>query len=125
MDSARQGRVGKPCAEPRCPEVIAEGKYCAKHAPEHKQELQAFARKKVERLPLYNSAAWKRTRAAKLAQTPTCERCNRALATVVHHVTMARDGPEQHFREDNLEALCVSCHARESQRESRQNRQSF
>ena len=112
------GRIGKPCREPRCANLARDGfHYCEKHAAQ--EVTGAFLRKAKQRLALYNSAAWQRTRAAKLARDPVCEVCKRAAATQIHHKATARETPELSFSLDNLESICARCHARESARESR------
>lgn len=64
----------------------------------------------------YNSKRWQMTRRAKLDRTPICERCNNELATEVHHRTAIADGGAEYAME-NLEALCKSCHSRETRGE--------
>lgn len=110
------GKLGHACPEPRCPEIAPDGqKYCAKHAalyPTHRLNERA-----QERLPFYKSKAWKNLRKYFLSRHPICNRCAREAASVVHHIKPAREHPELRFNIENLEALCGSCHNRESQRE--------
>lgn len=110
------GKLGHPCAEPRCPEIISDReKYCEKHralypSHRHNQRVQ-------DRLPLYHTQQWKRLRRLVLSQNPLCQRCWREVARVVHHIKPAREYPELQYVLENLEALCDSCHNKESQRE--------
>lgn len=110
------GKLGHPCAEPRCPEIIPDReKYCEKHAtlyPSHRHNERI-----QDRLPLYRTARWKKLRAYVLARSPLCQRCNTEAARVVHHVKPAREYPHLQWSLDNLEALCDRCHNRESQQE--------
>ena len=111
------GKIGKPCRESRCSEIV-EGseKYCEKH---RRLEFQnAFNNVNKERLDFYGSSRWQRIRKLKLAQTPICEVCNRRIATQVHHLHKARDNPDQRYEMENLQSICIWCHARETQRET-------
>jgi 5-methylcytosine-specific restriction endonuclease McrA len=59
----------------------------------------------------YDSEAWKRARARRLASYPVCERCNREFARHVHHRIKLKDcTPSQRLDQDNLMSVCVSCH---------------
>ena len=114
----KEGRIGHPCKESFCPEIVPDGfSYCSKH--KHLESTHGFTRKNRTRLKVYGSAAWRRARTYKLSINPLCEGCGTQAATEVHHVAQARTCQEGIFNADNLQALCRSCHARESQRESR------
>lgn len=72
-----------------------------------------------ERHRFYCRAAWtKRTRPAKLARDPLCERCLKhdvlTPAAHVHHIQDLADRPDLAHDLDNLEALCASCHSGET-----------
>ena len=63
----------------------------------------------------YKSTAWERTRAAFLTSKHwACERCGNP-ATVAHHKVHLSprniNNPQVSLSWDNLEALCVNCHA--------------
>lgn len=59
----------------------------------------------------YNSAAWARARATKLAEHPVCERCRRTWATSVHHVRpLKKCSPAERLDQRNLMAVCGPCH---------------
>lgn len=110
------GKLGKPCKEPRCPEIVTGGgSYCAKHADLGKRERFEFTN--VDRMTFYSSARWQRIRAMKLAGNPICEICGQRFATQVHHLENARKSPERRYDMSNLQSVCVWCHARETQRE--------
>jgi 5-methylcytosine-specific restriction endonuclease McrA len=53
-----------------------------------------------------------RTRAKFLADHPLCEHCGRIATDVHHRVDIAAGG--SHWAFENLQALCHSCHGRES-----------
>jgi len=59
----------------------------------------------------YNSAAWQRCRANKLAEKPWCERCG-ALAEHVHHRTPIATpaGWESRLDVAGLMSVCIACH---------------
>jgi 5-methylcytosine-specific restriction protein A len=67
-----------------------------------------------ERKAFYNSAAWRRLRAAVLRARPLCARCAKAglvvEASIVHHVEERLQRPDLAFATSNLEGLCPSCH---------------
>ena len=62
----------------------------------------------------YQSEAWRRVRAAVLAENPLCAHClTRDVltpATHVHHIKERKDAPELAYDRANLEALCSPCH---------------
>jgi len=60
---------------------------------------------------------WRKFRARYLAAHPACSRCKSA-ATDVHHIVPLSDGG-QLLDESNVEALCHTCHSRETCGESR------
>lgn len=72
---------------------------------------------------LYQTAAWRAKRAAKLAADPLCERCVRmgdvVEATVVHHRIAHRGDLRLFWSSDNLQSLCAPCHDGEAQHEER------
>lgn len=92
-----------PCAFPRCPELTAK-KYCAKHQP---LQYDPARRRHYDR-------RWEKLRAVYLARNPLCAHCQQAgrltPATEVHHIVPVAQGGADH--EDNLMALCKSCHSR-------------
>jgi len=70
-----------------------------------------------ERVAFYHSKAWKATQAAYMAsKCHVCERCGRAAKIVHHRTHLNADNlhdPMVTLGWDNLECLCVTCHARE------------
>jgi len=84
-----------------------------KHAPVYQPPARISEAKK-ERRKLYNSIAWKRLRALKLAQDALCEKCLAAGKVVpgehVHHVEKLSDRPDLALTLDNLQTLCAPCH---------------
>lgn len=64
----------------------------------------------------YDSAAWRRTRAEKLARDPLCEGCKMAgkltAASHVHHAIEIKVDWDRRLDPDNLVSACHSCHSR-------------
>lgn len=69
--------------------------------------------------PFYNTARWKRLRAAQLAAHPLCAFCVQLgyteLAEVVDHKRPHRGDPALFFDADNLQSLSKRCHDRHKQ----------
>lgn len=97
-----------------CGRVAVYGAWCAKHRPERK-------RKPKQADPFYLSRAWRRFRAWYLANHPFCELCLKkgqlVTAKMVDHVIELKDGGAQ-LAEENVQALCWSCHANKTAREA-------
>jgi 5-methylcytosine-specific restriction endonuclease McrA len=114
------GSIGSKCAELGCyAMVVAPQRYCSTH-----KKQSAYKKVTKERLPLYNTAAWKNARLAFLSTHPLCNRCG-APASIVHHIKTAREHPELRFDADNLEALCFGCHQSETASEIAERRGSL
>lgn len=107
-----------PCRHPTCAAYVQRrGGYCAEHVQRgrvaraqrnrsYDQHVRSPAAK-----AFYNSAAWQRARATKLASAPVCERCTKAFAQHVHHrIPLAQCTPEQKTAQWNLRSLCQPCH---------------
>src|SRR4051812_26932724 len=100
------------CDHSSCTELLDAKGFCAKHAHEagpsvvyDKYKRDPAAKK------FYNSAAWKRCRAAKVAAQPTCERCKVAFTDHVHHIIpLSACTPEQKLDHSNLRCTCIACH---------------
>ena len=65
----------------------------------------------------YQSTAWRKLRAVKLAREPMCEECARqgraTPAQMVDHIVPINKGGAP-LDVDNLQSLCNACHARKS-----------
>ena len=90
--------------------------------PWHKQKKpSAKTRTSNDNRKIYDSSKWRyQLRPMKLRSTPFCEICmtNDILteAKEVDHILPISEGGEA-FDIGNLQALCVSCHARKSAKE--------
>lgn len=58
---------------------------------------------------------WQRLRLMILAKEPLCRLCGNRFATQVDHVVPRSKGGDD--SEDNLQALCASCHSKKTRRE--------
>ena len=105
------------CHHPTCTEYVRErGGLCPEHATTGKTataERHQFYdqhRRDPEAKAFYNSAAWKRARAIKLAREPVCEKCGEHWAEHVHHVRKVKTHPELRLDQSNLKSVCAPCH---------------
>lgn len=98
-------KPARPCMVPGCPNLVeTPGVHrCPEH---HREYLQQWERPRDVKY----DQTWRMRSRMFLAQNPTCERCG-APAELAHHIYRKRDGGADD--EENLEALCRSCHERE------------
>jgi 5-methylcytosine-specific restriction enzyme A len=63
---------------------------------------------------LYGKIRWKRLRRLQMAEFPLCRMCEAAgrttPATLVDHITPAKDDVELFFDMNNLQSICRPCH---------------
>lgn len=115
----------RPCSHPGCPE-LTDGRYCAAH-----QKLADKQYEKYDRDPESKKRygrTWKRIRDRYIAAHPLCEQCKKdgklTPAEEIHHIKPLSQGGTH--AEENLMALCTSCHseitAREGGRWQRQSK---
>lgn len=104
----------KPCRYPGCPRV-QHGSWCDQHRKEDQRRESAQRRADGPVWP-YKLARWKRFRLVVLGNYPLCQRCGVATSRDVHHVKSPRTHPDLAFDPLNVEALCKSCHSRETMR---------
>ena len=96
------------CAQPGCYLSPTSGGRCSKH------RRRAATRTPNASPRLYDRKAWKILRRRVLFEQPLCS-CG-DLAVDVHHRHALADGGAELSRE-NLEALCRSCHSRQTRLE--------
>jgi len=101
----------RPCSYPGC-RRLTDGRYCDEHRQVAEHHYNHYLRD-----PDTNKRygrAWKKIRARFLLQHPLCEQCrleNRLTpAQEVHHIVPLANGGTHD--ENNLLALCKSCHSR-------------
>lgn len=101
----------RPCAYQGCPK-LTEGRFCDEHKRLEDKMYDRYKRP-VEHRERYGYA-WRKIRKAFLLKQPFCEMCAKekrmTLATEVHHILpLAHGGKNDN---ENLMALCKSCHSR-------------
>jgi 5-methylcytosine-specific restriction protein A len=103
-------KAKKPCAYPGCRE-LASAYFCPAHAKQDAREYNRYRRDPAHRKRY--GQAWRIIRNRYIAAHPLCEKCTGAgrvtPAREVHHILpLAKGGTHD---EDNLMALCSSCHS--------------
>lgn len=104
-------RPKKPCGYPGCPN-LTDGRYCEEHTTIMNQRYNKYERpyKSSERY----GGAWRLIRNRYIRAHPLCEKCLEdgrfTPAKEVHHILPLKHGGTH--SEDNLMALCKSCHSR-------------
>lgn len=101
----------RPCSYPGCPKLTNE-RFCEEHQKVANQNYERYDRDKTTKKKY--GRAWKLIRNKYVSQHPFCEVCyaNGVLVETeeVHHKKPLREGGTHD--EDNLIALCKSCHSR-------------
>ena len=109
----------KPCAHPGCPELVRDGRYCAKHKRQVNADYNSHRRDKTAQ-SFYDSPQWRRLRKMKLNAQPLCEECHRnGRFTPARHVDHIKEISHGGAPLDmaNLQSLCHSCHSSKTLRE--------
>jgi 5-methylcytosine-specific restriction protein A len=106
MDKSPKKRISRrplrPCLKPGCRELVKKG-YCYRHKPVKlfvSKERESAAKRGYDR-------KWRRFREYYLRKNPVCVKC-KDLATMIHHIEKLPKGSK--YGEENLQALCASCH---------------
>ena len=101
----------RPCSHPGCPE-LTNGRYCGEHAKLAAKTYERYGRDPETR-KRYGSA-WRKISKQYLEEHLFCELCRQEgrmrAATLVHHIKNIREGGTND--EENLMALCNSCHSK-------------
>ena len=101
----------RPCSHPGCP-MLTGGQFCEEHAKEEAKRYEKYDRDPAVRKRY--GRAWKRIRDRYAAAHPLCELCQKNGLLIpteeIHHKTPLSEGGTHN--EENLIALCKSCHAR-------------
>lgn len=109
-------RAGTACRKPGCPGIVRSG-ICTKCGPlrsrsDHDDRRGTAASRGYDH-------RWRKLRQMYLAAHPLCVECERiglvTAATDVDHIRAKRHGGTDD--EDNLQALCHTCHSRKTARE--------
>lgn len=83
---------------------------CPTHAKNGKTKSNNKWVEDPDAYAFYHSMAWRRLSAQKRYNTPVCERCNKAMAQIIHHMISRRARPELALVYSNLMAVCRKCH---------------
>ena len=94
----------RPCTYPGCRALVRGASRCSAHP---------YARVKGEYDAFYSSPAWRKLRAVFIRRHPLCAACG-GPAKHVDHVLARKDAPHLELEWANLQALCVSCHAKKT-----------
>jgi 5-methylcytosine-specific restriction protein A len=104
----------RPCLEPGCAALVQHGR-----CPTHARQLEQ-ARPNREARRWYYTARWRALRSQVLGAHPLCVVCLHdgqvTAATEVDHIVPHRSDPVLFWNYHNLQALCVTCHSRKTQR---------
>ena len=100
----------RPCGQPGCPNLVEAGEhYCSEHRKQYNKRSNAG----------HYDSHWRKISKGYLSRNPLCVECEKAgrltPATETHHIIPVADGGTH--AEDNLMALCKSCHSRISLKE--------
>lgn len=101
----------RPCSMPGCPRRAVQRGRCELHQRLSRQPDQRGSA--TERGYGYH---WQQVSAAYLRRSPECVVCGAQATDVDHIVPRSRGGTDD---EDNLQALCHSCHSRKTRRVDR------
>jgi len=110
------------CLSPICPALLKERGYCSKHqhlaAPKYDATDRLYDRYRRDKQSkkFYDGAQWKAAEKRQLRAFPVCQRCNRLLAEMVHHIRPVKEvrdvEPRLLLAPENLMSLCNPCHNR-------------
>lgn len=101
----------RPCGFPGCPN-LTDGRFCEEHAKQENRRYERYQRDPATKRRY--GRAWQRIRDRYAAAHPFCEECyKRGVLTPteeIHHIVPLSHGGTH--ADDNLMALCKSCHSR-------------
>lgn len=95
---------------------------------DRREEQKDYNRDRRQRQEFYNSGRWRRIRKQFITLNPLCESCKNAgviePARVVDHIEPIEYGGDP-YAGNNLQSLCVPCHARKTGEDQRRERARF
>ena len=104
-------RPKKPCGFPGCP-LLTHNRYCEEHTRVMNTRYNKYERPYTSS-ERYGSE-WRKIRNRFIKEHPLCEECLKqdrlTPSKEVHHIVPLKNGGTN--REDNLMALCKSCHSK-------------
>jgi 5-methylcytosine-specific restriction protein A len=93
----------RPCCKPGCANLVANG-YCNSHQ-------KAVVDNRPTASQRGYGARWQKWRKWYLINNPMCVDCSIKPASEVHHIKKLTDYPELQYVNNNVMALCKSCHS--------------
>lgn len=110
-------KAAHPCAQPGCPELVHEGRFCPTH---RRQQWRARAEESGTASQRGYGSAWRKLRLLVLGAQPLCadpfgihEADGQVVvATDVDHIVPKAHGGDDSM--ENLQPLCRDCHQRKS-----------
>ncbi|HMR01747.1 MAG TPA: HNH endonuclease [Candidatus Competibacter phosphatis] len=114
-------KAKRGCSYPGCPALVSSGSRCPAHQrhADQQRNQQIDANRGTSTQRGYD-ARWRRIRLMYLRAHPLCVECaahgRTTQATEVDHITPLANGGTH--AEENLQALCKSCHSRKTAAQS-------
>lgn len=113
------------CTKAGCGRVAPKGSRCSLHPytppPRNRARERERDRERGSARARGYDKTWEKLRAAKLADDPLCEHCEKQGRTTpaqdVDHIIPIRERPDLRLARDNLQSLCRPCHNRKTARE--------
>lgn len=99
-------RPAKVCAQPSCPQLVADGSRCSEHRRNQDRQRDQVRGSRHQRG--YTNEWSQLSRAILERDGHTCAYCGRTATTVDHVIPKARGGTDD---ESNLVAACVRCNS--------------
>ena len=111
----------KPCKFQGCPK-LTDGLFCEEHRQTETKRYNRYQRD--PKTAKKYGTQWRKIRARYIQAHPLCEECEKlgrcTPATEVHHIKPLSEGGGH--GDDNLAALCHSCHSSITMRENNRKR---
>jgi 5-methylcytosine-specific restriction protein A len=110
-------KLKRPCNYPGC-HLLSDTRFCPTHTKQNSREYERTRGNPAARG--YN-AKWQRLSKFFLARNPLCVECLKYGVTRpsehAHHIIETSERPDLFYNENNLAAVCKSCHSKLSAKE--------
>ena len=100
----------KKCEIDECKKLAYQKKLCFFHIHNQENTFKPSSNKVKPWHKLYQKSKWKDLRNVVLSQEPLCSKC-KEVGNVVDHIIDHRGNLKLFYSRDNLQTLCVECHA--------------
>lgn len=101
--------MNRPCKLPGCPRLVTSGAFCSQHV-----HLKPPESKYTRESHLPYRANWRKRRMMFLRRNPLCKTCGAIAREVDHMIPITAGGSQS---DENLQALCKTCHNRKTNAE--------